>query len=86
MSFMCVKVDLERLRLRLSHEQMRDLSAADVHLWLVERGLKPQGDTWVCDGEAVHHVLHDDEIIETISTLTEDGVTYVHSVRHRWPN
>jgi hypothetical protein len=70
----CVKLDLGRLRDRLSVEQGRSMSLADVHGWLTALGFKLLGD-WHCDGEELEH-LRPDEIIAQRNTETIDHVTY----------
>lgn len=67
--------------MRLSREQVRELSPADAHLWLRDRGLKQEGDSWLCGGEELRHFLRDDEILETITTVSEGGVTFINTVR-----
>ena len=73
----CAKIDLGRLRARLSAEQARELSLLDVHVWLNARGFKLRGH-WHCDGDALRH-LRRDEVLHTWTTDTEDHVTYVDS-------
>jgi hypothetical protein len=80
---MCVRIDLERLRLRLSAEQGRVLSDADVRVWLRDRGFHVEGEAWACDGPEMRGMLRDDEVTETITTLTENGVTYINTVKNR---
>jgi hypothetical protein len=73
----CIKIDLGRLRDRLSAELARDLSLSDVHVWLKARGFKLRGH-WHCDGDSIRH-LRRDEILHTWTTETRDHVTYVES-------
>ena len=77
MADVCIKIDLGRLRARLSAEQARDLSLLDVHAWLKERGFNLRGH-WHCDGEAVRH-LRPDEVLHAWTFDTVGHVTYVDS-------
>ena len=79
----CVRVNLSRLRRRLSAEQNRELSTADVYTLLNNLGLRIEGEAWICDGEELRRLLHPDEILETVTTVTADGVTFVQTVHHR---
>ena len=70
----CAKIDLGRLRARLSAEQGRELSLPDVHAWLSARGFTLTGD-WHCDSSALG-LLHPDEVTAVRTTETIDHVTY----------
>ena len=73
----CVKIDLGRLRARLSAEQAQELSLLDVHAWLRARGFSLRGH-WHCDGDALPH-LRPDEILHTWTIHTQDHISYVDS-------
>ena len=78
MGRICVRLNLERLRRRLSQEMMRELMSADVYTWLHDRGFILDGE-WHCAEEQLG-VLREDEIIQKIVTTTTDGVTYIDSM------
>ena len=73
----CVKIDVERLRARLSAEQGVELSMAQVEQWLRDQGFQLRGH-WYCDGDELHH-LRADEIVHTWTLQKEGHVTYVDS-------
>ena len=82
MAQVCLKINLERLRRRLSQQQMRELTDAEVHRWLNDNGLKMTGDGWLCDGEESVRCLREDEVLQKVSTTTVDGVTFVDTTRY----
>jgi len=75
----CVSIDLERLRHRLSREQSRTLTESEVHAWLNRAGFQLR-DSWYCDSGDTS-ALRPDEILERSTLRTSDGVTFVHTQR-----
>jgi hypothetical protein len=82
MSRVCVRIDLERLRRRISGRQIPELSDKELHRWLNDHGFRLDGD-WVCDGEEMLAALQEDEVIQKTSSHTVDGVTFSSTVRYR---
>ena len=80
MSRAYVRINLERLRRRLSEQLGRELSPVDAHQWLYDRGFHFDKE-WECDSDGVH-ALREDEIMEKTITHTVDGVTFVSIVRY----
>ena len=71
-----VKIDTNRLTLRLWKSQGKWPSDLDLRRWLKDRGYTWRNGGWYThDGTANH--LEAEEIIETQTTVTEDGVTFV---------
>jgi len=82
MSAVCVRIDLDLLRQRLSRGRRSEFSDQQLHRWLNERGFRLAGE-WGCDGEEALGVFEDGEIIEKTTTSTIDGVTFSNTVRYR---
>jgi hypothetical protein len=71
-----VKIDTSRLTLRLWQLHGRWFSDVDLRAWLKDRGYNWRNGSWyTCDGPVNH--LEADEVLETQTRVTEDGVTYV---------
>jgi len=80
MSRAYVRINLERLRRRLSEQMGRELSPVDAHQWLYDKGFLLDKE-WECEAEDMD-ALREDEIIEKTITHTVDGVTFVSIVRY----
>ena len=76
----CVRIDLDRLRERLSRERGIELAPMEVHQWLNRAGFMLQG-MWHCDGNVPLKMLRSDELIEVIRTVEENGVHFVDRQR-----
>ncbi len=71
-----VKIDLDRLRGRLSREQGRPLDASEVHGWLHRAGFGLDG-AWYCNRAEPLRLLLADELLEVVRDVVEDGVHFV---------
>jgi len=71
-----VKINISRLTLRLWKLQGKWASDADLRAWLKERGFTWRNGNWYTSPIPVQH-LEPDEIIETQTRVTEDGITFV---------
>jgi len=71
-----VKVDLNRVTLRIWRSQGKWYTGADLRRWLGERGYTWGGGAWyLCENEPCD--LEPDEIVELQTRITEDGITYI---------
>lgn len=72
-----IKIDLDRLSLRLRATSGRSFNDGDLHQWLTESGFRWVGGLWyTCPGEP-GGALRPDEILEKQTRETIDGVTFV---------
>jgi hypothetical protein len=72
----CVKIDTDRLRERLSRERGTELTPIEVHQWLNGMGFVLEG-VWHCDSEDGLQRIKPDERLEVVRTLEENGVHFV---------
>ena len=71
-----IKIDLDRLSLRLRATSGRAITDRDLHQWLRDAGFHWVGGHWyTCPGNP--DALRPDEIIEKQMRETIDGVTFV---------
>jgi hypothetical protein len=77
----CVRIDLDRLRERLSRERGTELSPFEVHQWLNAQGFVLEG-AWHCDSEEGPKSLQPDELLEVVRTTEENGVHFVERQSH----
>src|SRR5215469_1108893 len=71
-----VKIDINRLTLRLWRLHGKWVSDGDLRAWLKDRGFTWRNGNWYMCPAPVQH-LETDEIIEAQTRVTEDGVTFV---------
>jgi hypothetical protein len=77
-----IKVDLNRLTLRLWKSQGAWLTGSDLRQWLTTRGFTWGGGAWyICDQLPCE--LEPDEIIESQLRVTEEGITFVERTESR---
>ncbi|HSU66648.1 MAG TPA: hypothetical protein VLJ39_07240 [Tepidisphaeraceae bacterium] len=76
MNRICVRIDREKLRERLSRERGVSLTAFQVVQWLHRAGFILEG-VWQCDHEDALQKLKPEEILEFVRTQTEHGVTFI---------
>lgn len=71
-----VKIDVDRLSLRLRATTGRSFNDVDLHGWLRDAGFMEAGGQWyTCPADA--DALMPDEILERQTRETIDGVTFV---------
>lgn len=71
-----VRIDTNQLTMRLWKSQEKWPSDTDLRLWLKDRGYTWRNGNWyTCDGAIKH--LEPEEILESQTRVTEDGVTFV---------
>jgi len=77
MDEICVRINIEALCLRLSHERGRALGKREVHAWLNGSGLRLTGDSWACDTEDALRHLEPAELIRMTRIAKDGAVTFV---------
>lgn len=71
-----IKIDLDRLSLRLRATSGRSFNDWELHRWLTESGFHWVGGPWyTCPGDP--GALRPDEVLEKQTRETIDGVTFV---------
>ena len=75
----CLKIDLAKLRQRLSAQQGRTLTESDVHYWLNAAGFHLR-DAWYCDHGSIAS-LRPEEVLEHSVLVTDNGITFFQTHR-----
>lgn len=71
----CIRIELTRLRARLSRDQGHDMELFEVQQWLERMGFTRRGD-WHCDDDALRN-LRANEILSERELDENGGVTSV---------
>ena len=79
MNHTCVKIDLEKLGVRLSRDLGRQVGRGEVQAWLSGRGFTPADNEWWRCADAEMSQLQSDEI-KHVRVFTEAGdATFVEN-------
>jgi hypothetical protein len=72
-----IKIDTNRLTLRLWRTHGKWLDAWELRQWLNKSGYEWVGGHWYACTNGTGHLVEKDEILQVQQRLTEDGITYV---------